>query len=111
MSEENKALVRRYLEAFNRKDLSILDQVCAADLVDKTPLPGQRPGLAGFKERAQGFLSVFPDVQLTAEEMLAEGDRVVWMGKARGTHRGEFMRREPSGKRMTIRTFDLLKVR
>lgn len=108
--DENKALVLRYVQALNHKDLSLLDEVMAPDLVDRTRLPGQGPGLAGFKERCQGLLMVFPDIQVTVEELVAEGDKVVLIGRARGTHKGTFMRMEPTGRRLTITAFDVHRI-
>ncbi len=102
-SEENKALMGRFLEeVFNKKNLAAIDEFIAPDQVDHT-LPAFLPSTPeGTKRAIDMFLKAFPDVQLTVDDMVAEGDRVVTRYTSRGTQKGVFMGIPPSGKQMTV---------
>lgn len=111
MSEENKALMRRFFEeVFSRRNLAAADEFIDSNYVDHNPMPGQAPGLDGFKQMMSMFFNAFPDMQVTAEDMIAEGDKVVTRMTARGTHSGEFMGVAPTGKQITIKGIDINRV-
>ena len=100
-TEENKAIVRRYREAHNTNNLDALDEIVAADLITHALLPGMPPGREGGKMVHQGVLEMFPDMQVTTEDLIAEGDRVFERFSARGTDKGGFMGMPPTGKSFT----------
>ena len=91
MSEENKSVISRFYEVFKEGDLSILDGVLASNFVEHNPFPEQPPGPEGMKELIGMMRATFPDMALTTEDMIAEGDKVVNRWSATGTHQGEFM--------------------
>ena len=65
MSEENKALARRfYDEAFMKGDIDALDEILAPDFVNGTPPPGISPDREGLKSSAAGIRIAFPDLQV-----------------------------------------------
>jgi len=69
MSEDNKALVRRfYDEIFTKKNANAIDEICSPDFVDRNPMPGQSPGRQGMKDSFAGFLRAFPDMAVTIVE-------------------------------------------
>jgi predicted ester cyclase len=89
MSAENKSVIRRWIEAINRGDLEAGAQLLDSNYVRH--LPGlESRGPEGFKQVAAMFLSGFPDLKLTIEDLIAEGDRVVVRFTARGTQFGDF---------------------
>jgi steroid delta-isomerase-like uncharacterized protein len=99
-AEGNKALVRRwYEEVLNGPNLAVADDVVAADLV----FNGQPIGREGIKQAAAWVRSIFPDLHVTVDDVVAEGDRVVTRFTARATHRGELMGIPPTGKTVTLR--------
>ena len=102
MSDENKAAFRRIANAFGTGDLSTFDEVIAPQYVEHNPAPGQAPGPEGLKQMATMMRTAFPDIQVTIEDLIAEGDKVVGRVTARGTHRGEFMGTAPTNKAITI---------
>jgi len=108
--EDNKAVVRRLYQAFSTGDLKAMEDVVATNAVDFMSLEGQAPGVEGFKERITGFRKGFPDLTITIEAMVAEGDMVAERAMFRGTHRGEFMGIPATGKQVTgdIMGFNLL---
>ena len=71
-TEEHKAAYRRIIEAVNVGDFDALDGLFAADMVDRNPVPGQVPGLAGFKQWMATARRSFPDLRGTVEQLLAE---------------------------------------
>ncbi|MBI3265132.1 MAG: ester cyclase, partial [Acidobacteria bacterium] len=77
MSEQNKALVRKfYQEAFEKGNVSALDQLCSKDFIDHSPLPGAAPGLKGMKDMVSMMHGAFGDIKVNIEELVAEGDTV-----------------------------------
>ena len=78
MSEQNKTLARRfYDEVINKKNLGAIDELGSPDFIDRSNKPGQASGLKGSKENTAMFLKAFPDMKVTVEEIVAEGDIVV----------------------------------
>ena len=102
MSEENKAVVRRFYETFEKGDLSIVDEVLASNFVEHNPFPDQPPGPEGMKQVLGMMQAAFPDLALSTEDMIAEGDKVAVRAKITGTHRGEFMGLPATGNKVTV---------
>jgi predicted ester cyclase len=86
MSEENKALARRAWELADNPD--ILDEVYAPDVVWHEPDQEIR-GLEQAKQFVTAYKTAFPDMKITVEDQIAEGDKVVTRVTLRGTHQGE----------------------
>ena len=103
-TEENKAVVRRYVEALNKQDLAVALECCAPDYVwHGARRYGVSPDLAGVKQLLTAAMTAFPDAQHVVEDLIAEGDKVVARFTARATHQGEFMGIPPTGKEVTVR--------
>lgn len=103
MSEENKALVRRsFEEVWNDKNLNVIDEIMAPDVVNHSEPPGLPEGAEGSKAFIGMYLSAFPDTRMTIEDMIATGDMVVTRWVATGTHEGELMGIPPTGKHVTV---------
>ena len=89
MSESNKALSRRFTELFGTDDVSLADDVFAADVVFHGAVPdGDLRGSEAVKAFLGAYRTAFPDAVSTVEAQVAEGDRVVTRWRARGTHSG-----------------------
>jgi predicted ester cyclase len=100
-TEENKALIRRYVDAIDgndSSDWSILDEFIAEDVVvHNPPLPGVTPDRDGIKQAAEMFRQATPgrhEIPL----QVAEGDLVVSLIVGRGVHAGELLGIPPTGK-------------
>ncbi len=103
-AEQNKVLARRFMEeVFNKRNLGAVDELVSDDCIDHTPFPEQGPGRDGIKQAMGMILSAFSDMQMTVEDQVAEGDKVVTRWTARGTHTGDFMGVPPTG-RATVTT-------
>ncbi len=88
MSEENKALARRAWEIVSSANLDLLEEVYAPDLVWHEPDQDVR-GIEEGKRYVSDALVAFPDAQVSVEDMIGEGDKVVSRYTIRGTHQGE----------------------
>jgi steroid delta-isomerase-like uncharacterized protein len=106
MSEENKAILRRVNdEVFSQGNLDLVDELFAPDYVLHDPgLPGgELRGTEHFKQRwVSMFRTAYPDLQLSVEDQIAEGDKVVARYTGRGTHQGELMGIPPTGNEVSV---------
>ena len=101
-TEENKAVLRRNEEVFNKGDLAVADETIAPNYVYHGSVGQEVKGLEGFKQYVTTLITAFPDLRLTIDDMVAEGDKVAMRLTARGTHKGDFMGIAPTGKHVTI---------
>jgi predicted ester cyclase len=98
--KENKALVRRMYELWNRKELDKYLEVFAPGYVEH--YPDRDTSLEQVIESGTMFCVAFPDVTSTIEDMVAEGDRVAFRVTHRGTHKGDFMGIAPTGNKIEM---------
>jgi len=107
MSERNKAQVRRVIEEiYNRGDLAVVDELAASDLVIHASSQEIR-GRDGAKQYVAALRAGFPDLHLTVEGQVAEGDMVVTRWTARGTHTGAFQGISATGKAVRVAGTDI----
>lgn len=103
-AKENKALVRRiYEELWQEGNMDAIDKYYAADVVNHGAPPDLPPGREGFKVYAGMLTSAFSDSDVTIEDQIAEGDRVVTRWSSKGIHTGEFLGVPATGKQVTVR--------
>ncbi|MSQ22543.1 MAG: ester cyclase [Dehalococcoidia bacterium] len=111
MSEQNKAVLRRFIEeVFNKGNTAAVDQLVAPDFVNHNPLPGATPDREGFKRGIAMLRAAFPGLHYIEEDMIAEGDKVVGKGVFRGTHLGELMGIGPMGKQVNLAGIAIFRV-
>lgn len=102
MSESNQALLHRIIdEVWNQGNLSVAEEVYAADVVLHESAPGLPPGIEGVKQVIAAYRAAFPDVHITIEDLVSEGDKVAERWTMRGTHKSEFMGIPATGKQVT----------
>ncbi len=90
-TEDNKVVVTRFVEEFkNNANHDIVDELFSVDFVHHLTDPRLPPGRAGMKLLGQSIVAGFPDVHVTIEDLLADGDKVIERTTARATHTGEF---------------------
>src|SRR5215217_9016247 len=98
LAEENKALVRRFMEAQANADLDTLDELLAPDFVDHSLQPDQEPGREGYMKSVAEDHAIFSNIRINIEELVADGDVVISRLKVRRIHdRGEFLGVAPTG--------------
>jgi steroid delta-isomerase-like uncharacterized protein len=103
MLERNKELVRRVIEqAVNRANLTVADELIATDYVYHEATAGEKRGRAGFRQLIIVYRTAFPNLRVTVDQQIAEGDLVATRWTATGTHRGELLGTAPTNKPVTV---------
>ncbi len=115
MSEENKVVARRVYEVIATGNLDLAEEIVDPDAPDNerasvTDEHAQPRLIETFRQFAADAHAAFPDMQLTVEDMIAEGDRVAARVIMRATHRGEFQGIAPTGKRVQVRAMDMFRI-
>ena len=100
--EENKEIIRRYQEIYNRNDLDALGEVVSENLLTPRIMPGIPTGIEGAKAAHRIMLAGFPDYQTTIDDLFAEGDKVAARITMSGTNTGSFMGSSPTGRRVSF---------
>ena len=99
MSQENIATSRRFLEeAFNRGNLSVIDELSTEDFVGHDPMTGDQDKEGG-KQAISGYRAAFPDLHIAIEDIFAAGDKVAYRWSVEGTFENEIMGLQPTGER------------
>ncbi|MGW2836166.1 ester cyclase [Streptomyces sp. NPDC001286] len=109
-AETNKALVRRlFEEVLNGRRMEIVDELAATDYQEHDPLPGQREGREGLKDRVtmlvEGLAPTF-----SIDDIIAEGDRVVVRWTNSATHSGPFLGIPPTGRSCRFAGVDIFRL-
>ena len=101
-SEQNKAVLSRFVDFINNGDTTIIDEIVAPDFIELDPMPGQEQGPEGLKGVILMMRNAFPDIEWKVVEDVAEGDMVASRFIWTGTHLGSFMGIPPSGNKVTM---------
>ena len=108
--EENKAIVRRFFEEGPSKgNLSVADELLSPSFALHTPLPSA-PGIQGMKDIITICRAAFEHLDVTVEDMTAEGDKVAARFTAHGIHKGSFMNLPPTGKPITMTGIEIFRI-
>ena len=98
----NKETVRRFCDASNTGDAALIaktiDELVEPDALIRTPLPVQTKGRELVKEVFARLHQAYPDLHITIEDLIEEGDKVVSRNTVTGTHQGDYMGLPPTGK-------------
>ncbi len=96
--EEQKMIVRRFFEeAWNQENLAVVDDIFAPIVI----FNGQSVTREALKQALAGRRVAFPDIQVTVDDQVAEGDKVSTRRTWRATHRGPYRGVAPTGKQVT----------
>ncbi|WP_227356002.1 ester cyclase [Haladaptatus salinisoli] len=100
--EQNKELIRRIPEdVFAEGNLDLIDELYAADAIEHNAF-GNQQGRPEIRESYEAFLTAFPDISQTVEDIVAEENTVAVYITSRGTHKGEFWGIEPTGEEIEV---------
>lgn len=111
MSEENKAVLRRfYEEVWNEGNLDAIDEIMSPNFTNQTAQPGISPDRDGVKQFLAAYHSAFSDAHMRVEDQVAEGDRVVTRWTGTGTHTGDLMGIPATGKEINVTGMGLHRV-
>ena len=112
MTEANKAIARRVYEIISTGDFDRAAEIVDREAPDNELRPGDPPAklIDTFKETFSEAREGFPDLTISIEDVMAEGDWVTARVTMRGTHRGEFQGIAPTGKRVEVRAIDMFRI-
>ena len=107
--ERNKAVSRRWIEVFNKRDDAAEAEVRSPDFVAYAPasLEPDPLGPEAWTKFLAGFVEGFPDLRLTVEETVGDGDLVAQKIHFEGTHTGDFQGLPPTHRRVTFSGLEL----
>lgn len=105
----NEAIYRGVFDAVNRGDEAALDDLLTEGVLDHNPVPGQEPGIAGFRHWMRYVRTAFPDAHVTVEDVLSNGDRVAGRVTWRGTHGGPLVGLAATGKRVEFTAIHIVR--
>jgi steroid delta-isomerase-like uncharacterized protein len=101
-TEESKAHARRFFEEiFNQGNFAVIDELCAPNYVYHDT-GTQVEGPEKFKQFVSMYRTAFPDMHVTIEDLIAEGDKVVVHQTFRATHGGHLRGMPPTGKQVRV---------
>jgi len=110
-TEENKALLRRYIkEVWDEQNPAAVDEFLAPDYKRHRSPTIEPLTRDDQKQLLTKFRAAFPDIQLTVEEIIAEDDRVAFRSTIRATHQNEFLGIAPTGKKVTVGLVDVIHI-
>ena len=98
--EENKAIIRKMIEAINKQNPASLDELIAPDFVLHMHAQ-QTQGWEVSRQVVEDEIKAFPDLHVTIEDIIAEGDKVCVRLQETATHTGEYRGLAPNGKKLT----------
>lgn len=107
--KENKAIIRRLIEAINKRNLTSIDDLIASDFFYHAQTHQIR-GLAVIKQVITDEVKGFPDLHVTIKDIIAEGDKVWVRLEQTGTHTGEFRGLAPIGKKIKYATVAIWRI-
>ena len=103
MPDDNKTIVRRvFTEIINRGNLGLADTLVAPGYVYHGSGGLEVRGPEGFKQVVTMYRSAFPDLNMTIDDIVEEGDKVVTRWTGRGTHKGNLAGLPPTGRTATV---------
>jgi steroid delta-isomerase-like uncharacterized protein len=109
-ADENRAVVRRWVEAWNEKDLNAAEELLGLDYVRHDANLPEVVGPQAERQFVAGVIAAFPDLHLQTEQLVAEDDLVVIRVTVRGTHRAEFMGVPPSDRRVKFQAVEIYRL-
>jgi steroid delta-isomerase-like uncharacterized protein len=107
--EENKAFITRMTDEFwNTGNMAVVGEFFADNYVQHGPTGTM--DMEQFKQTAAAYFAGFPDLHITTDHLIAEGDKVVKRWTARFTHAGEYMGIPPTGNKMLVEGIEIFRI-
>jgi steroid delta-isomerase-like uncharacterized protein len=111
VSDQGKERLRQFYDVVvNQGDVEKVDEFCTEDFVDHEEFPGITPDRAGVKDFFVMMRKAFPDLHVEVHDIVADGDLAVARATMTGTHQGEFMGVPPTGRRIEVEGFDMVRI-
>lgn len=109
--EKNVAAIKRfYDEVMGKGNMKAIDELVADNFVEHyLPDPNMPTNKAGLHQSMAMFRTAFPDLQITIDDVIAQGDKVWTYTTMRGTNKGELMGMPATGKKIEVKGFDIVR--
>jgi steroid delta-isomerase-like uncharacterized protein len=108
---DNKAIARHFLEGFNSDNLATADEFIAANFTNHDPgTPPLPTGPDGYRQLVSTYRTIYPDLRMTVDDLLAEGDKVVCRWTAQGQNTGPLMGMPATDKQATVTGISILAI-
>ncbi|HEX2084993.1 MAG TPA: ester cyclase [Solirubrobacteraceae bacterium] len=111
MTDDNRELARRFYALVNAGDADGYMALVADDFVDHEEFPGIPGTKDGVRQFFELFRGAFPDLRMETHETVSEDDLVAVRITMTGTHEGEFLGIQPTGRRIEVAAMDLVRIR
>jgi predicted ester cyclase len=99
--EDNKQVIRRYIEeVINTGNVDHIEEIVSSEYTEVLDGTRHPIGIEGAKQHILGVRQTYPDLHLTIERQIAEGEWVATCLTARGTHEGVWLGIKPTGKKV-----------
>jgi predicted ester cyclase len=109
--EDNKNLIRKYIEeVINTGNVDEIEKFISSDYTEIHEGKRYVVGIQGAREHVIGVRQTYPDLTLTIDQQIAEGDWVATCITARGTHKGTWLGIKPTGRKVTYTGVNIEKV-
>ena len=109
-TEEQKTVIRRWIEAWNTKDMDAAVELLAPDYVRHDANLPEVVGPQAQREFLAGVFGAFPDLDLKPDQLIAEDNLVTVRHVVRGIHRGEFLGVPATGRVVTFHAVDIFRL-
>jgi len=100
---------RIYDEFINQGKEEVFDEHVSPDFAEHDKTPGLEPTRDGVKQLFRMFRAAFPDLHFRVDDIVASGEKVVARATMQGTHQGEFMGMQPTGKKVAVEVIDIFR--
>lgn len=110
-SQESIALMHNALAALGRRDFDAAAELLSPDfIINLAGTPHQMRGRRTWRKNTEIFFNAFPDFQIETQDMFATHDKVAVRFRMTGTHSGEFLGNQPTGKRVDYQSYELYRI-
>ena len=112
VEEKNKEFARWYVEeVFNKHDLNKLLTCFAEDIYGHSLPPGVPNGIQGITIWFSALFGGFPDIHADVDDIIAEGDTVIYRGQMTLTHTGQFLVLPPTNKKAVVPVMEVWRIK
>ena len=101
--EKNKTNLKKTVEAFNKRNTEIIPELFSEKWIYKSSLGVEFKGVDGAREFGSMYRNAFPDMLMTIDEMMGEGDKLASIQTLTGTFSGNLGNIEPTGRKVNIK--------
>ena len=109
--QSNIDLVREAFSALGRRDVDAVVKLMPPDFrINIAGMPYQKRGTDAWRKHAEILFTAFPDIQIKIEDMFAGEDKVAVRVRFTGTHAGEFLGIQPTGKKIDYESNELYRI-